>query len=102
MDCDRSTPELNEHLRIAGDAPDKILEIRASYTNFTNNKTDKLSKPFLGFIATLPYTNSNPEQAKKWVEDNISKNAKVDINGMTFEIFANKEKLRTLVITPTK
>lgn len=101
VDCDRSLPELNEHVRIAGDAFDKIVEIRASYTNQSSGDTNELAIRFLAFIATLPYTNSNPEQAKNWVVENISKDSKIEINGVSFEMFANSNNLRTLLITPT-
>jgi hypothetical protein len=102
VDCDRSTSGFSEHARIAGDDPDKILEIRASYTNYSAGKTNDLAKPFLGFVATLPYENSDPAKAREWVEKNISKNSKTEINGVSFEIFGNIKNIRTLLITPTK
>ena len=102
VDCDKTTSASNEHVRIAGDEPSKIVEIRASYSNYSKGKTNELAKPFLGFIATLPYENSDPEQAKKWVEENISKNSTTNINGVTFEIIGTSKNLRTLLITPTK
>ena len=102
IDCDRTTPESNEHVRIAGNKPSEIVEIRASYSNYSKGKTNELAKPFLGFVATLPYENSNPEKAKKWVEENISKNSTTDINGVRFEIIGNNKNTRTLLIAPTK
>ena len=102
VDCDRSFSGFTEHVRIAGDEPSKIIEIKASYTNYSAGKTNNLATEFLGFIATLPYDNANPEQAKKWVQENISKNSKTDIGGVTFEIIANSKNIRTLLLTPSK
>lgn len=100
VDCDRTQTDFNEHVRIAGESPNKINEIRADYTNYSSGKTVNLAKPFLGFIATLPYEGSKPEEAKKWVEENLSKNAKTEINGVNFQIIANSKNICTLIITP--
>ena len=48
------------------------------------------------------FVDTNPEQARKWVEENITHNSKTEINGVSFEIFANSKNLRTLVLTPSK
>jgi hypothetical protein len=56
----------------------------------------------LGFIASLPYLNSNPQKAKKWVVDNISKKTKIEINGVKFELIGNSKNIRTLLITLAK
>jgi ABC-type molybdate transport system substrate-binding protein len=100
VNCDRSTSEFSEHVRISGDESSEINEIKASYTNYSTGKINNKAKPFLGFIATLPYENSNPEQAKKWVEENIDKNSQIEINGVIFEIIGNSKNIRTLLITP--
>jgi hypothetical protein len=102
INCDRTMSEFGEHVRISGDDYSKIIEIRASYANYSTGKINNLAKSFLGFIATMPYENANPEQARKWVEDNISKNSKIDINGVTFEIIGNSKNIRTLLVTPTE
>jgi len=102
IDCDKSSSEATEHLRIAGNEPEKIIEIRASYTNYTSGNANELAKPFLGFIATLPYEGSTPEKAREWLDQNISKNSKTTINGVDFEIVANLKNIRTLLITPKK
>ncbi|MBV4357365.1 hypothetical protein [Pinibacter aurantiacus] len=102
VDCDKTTAISSEHVRISGDAPEKIVEIRASFTNTSTTKTDEAAKQFLGFIATLPYENAAPDQARSWIEGNISKNAKTTINGVNFEMFANLKNIRTLLITPVK
>lgn len=102
VDCDKSQSDFNEHVRIAGDSPTKISEIRAAYTNYSLGKTVNLAKPFLGFIATLSYEGAKPEEARKWVEENLSKNTKIEINGVYFEIIANSKNISTLIITPSK
>ncbi|MBW0162898.1 MAG: hypothetical protein KXJ52_00700 [Sediminibacterium sp.] len=102
VNCSKESRESAENLRIAGSSPEKIQEIRASYTSYTSSNINDLAKPFLGFISTLPYEDSTPEKAKEWLEKNISKNSKITINGVDFEIFANSKNIRTLLITPKK
>ena len=102
VDCDRSMSDFSEHVRISGDEPSKINEIRASYTNYSTGNINELAKPFLSFVATLPYESANPQQAQKWIEANISKNTKLEINGVIFELIGNSKNIRTLIITPAK
>lgn len=99
VDCDRSQSEFNEHVRIAGESYNEISEIRASYTNFSTGKTIDLCKPFISYIATLPYTNAEPETAKKWVIDNLGKNIDTLISGVKFKIVSNRKNIQTLFIT---
>lgn len=102
VDCSNPRPYFTEHVRIYGTSPDKISEIRASYTKYSKGNINELAIPFLGFIATLPYENSNPQKAQKWLMDNISKKTKIEINGVKFELLGNSKNIRTLLITPAK
>jgi hypothetical protein len=56
----------------SGNQPDDIYLILSSITQLSNNSSDEISANILGNIAKIPYTNSNPEQAQLWVENNIS------------------------------
>lgn len=99
VNCTRNTSESMEVLRVAGDGPSQIIEVKATYTSLSGDNPNKQAAQFLGFISSAPYDNSNPEQARKWVEDNIAKNAKTEIGGVSFEIAANVKNMRTLTIT---
>ena len=100
--CDLKTTDQVCEVRIALDgAPDKIVEIRGAFTYYGNGNTNKYASQFLGYLATIGYENNMASEARQWVEDNISKNAKKDFNGVTFQIFANSPRVRTLLISPT-
>ncbi len=90
------------YVRIYGRTPEAIEEVKASFTNYTNENTVELSKDFLGYISTLSYDNADPEKAKEWVIKNIGKNAKTEIGGVKFEIIANAPKMRTLRVFTTE
>ncbi|WP_329380082.1 hypothetical protein [Anaerofustis butyriciformans] len=45
---------------------------------------------YLKYCATLPYKNSQPDKAKKWIEDNIGKEAKTIISDVVFELSNGK------------
>lgn len=47
--------------------------IEASATFFDGQGDDQLAADFLGFMATMPYEGSEPEQARTWVGETISK-----------------------------
>ena len=36
------------------------------------NPDNKIAAPLLGFMATMPYDNATPEEARAWVESTIS------------------------------
>ncbi len=63
---------------------------------------------YLGFCATVPYSNSEPAKAKKWVEDNIAKCnvagkiKTLKIGGAEFSLFGNDNGSRILEINPVK
>ena len=56
----------------SGKLPDDIYLILSSVAQLSENPSDETSANILGIIAKIPYTNSNPEQAQLWVENNIS------------------------------
>lgn len=45
---------------------------------------------YLKYCATLPYKNSQPDKAKKWIEDNIGNEAKTIISDVVFELSNGK------------
>lgn len=93
----------NSTFSIQGTSPSEIQEIRCQYTNFHNNKNNninEIAKKYLGYIATVSYKNSDGQKAKEWVYANISNNrAKTEIGGVTFQIFAPTNMVRTLSIS---
>lgn len=100
--CHRSFENSDYDVRIYGTSPNNIIEIRGAYANNGKGNTNALAAEFLGYLATIPYLNSIPNESQKWVSENISKNAKKDFGDVTFELFANSKRIRTLLITPSK
>lgn len=66
-----------------------------------------VAKGYFGFSATVPYAGAEPEKAKQWVVENVSKAVKpgnvysTEIGPVTFELFGT-EYFRTLRIKPSE
>ena len=95
--CTKTKLECDFHCRVYGKNPSSVEEIKASYMSYTGESVGESAKTFLGYIATMPYDNSNPLKAKKWVLDHINKDATTNIGGVNYEMFARKN-IRTLRI----
>ncbi|WP_213997058.1 hypothetical protein [Tepidanaerobacter syntrophicus] len=66
-----------------------------------------VTEGYFGYCATLPYDNAEPEKAKEWVENNVSKATKAgnvikaQFGPATFQMFGT-EYFRTLRVTPNE
>ncbi len=86
--CSYETSAYKYEVYIYGYAPEKIYNIESTVIKYYQDQDIiSLANDFLGFMATTPYEESNPEEAKEWIQDNISKNNTITINGVTFEMF---------------
>jgi hypothetical protein len=56
----------------SGRRPEEITSIEAWVDQSTLNPSDTIAEQILGYIATIPYKNAEPESASKWVESNLS------------------------------
>ena len=84
--CELATPELKYVIVVTGCSPNKIISVEANTIDYSGNNLESV-KSFLGFVATLQYKNSEPEKARKWLEENINKDgATTTIGGVTFSI----------------
>lgn len=76
---------------IYGEDAASVKRINAWIVGFDGIDYSKLGKPYLGFIASLPYDGSQPDKARSWVEKNINrKGAETDIGGVRFKIDLTK------------
>lgn len=98
VNCSLTNSATSAVLRLAANGPSKVLEVKASFTDFSADNTDRLAAQFLGFIATAQYEGADSEKARQWVIDNISKNSTTEIGGVTFQIAANIKTMRTLTM----
>jgi len=66
-----------------------------------------VTEGYFSYCATLPYDNAEPEKAKEWVENNVSKATKAgnvikaQFGPATFQMFGT-EYFRTLRVTPNE
>lgn len=88
-ECKNQNSEHLYHVFIYGDNASNIFQVKATVLNYSSKSTESLAKDFLGFIATIPYTGSKPNEAKNWVISNINKSCTTSIAGVTYEIVAN-------------
>ncbi len=93
--------ETSEHLylvEILGESPSEILTVQATALNYSTKPIDIIAKKFFGYVASVPYDNSDQVSAKNWVMENIAQKTNKVINGVKFTIAGN-ERSRILTIT---
>lgn len=84
--CYLSLPDVKYDVIITGCSPNELITVETTAIDYSGNNLEKV-KSFLGFMATLPYKDSKPEEARAWVEKNINKDgAETTIGGVTFSI----------------
>ncbi len=96
-ECKEETSEYMYLVEILGEGPSEILTVQATALNYSGKSTDIVAKDFLGYIASIPYDNSDQVYAKNWVMENIAQNTNKVINGVRFTITGN-ERSRVLTI----
>lgn len=99
VNCSLTNSDNSSQVRVAADSPEKVIEVKASFTDFSGTNPNKQASDFLGFIATASYEGANPDNARMWVVENISHNATTEIGGVIFQIAANAKAMRTLTMT---
>ncbi len=74
LTCNGVTASVVLEVVALGDDPTKVAYVQATSTQ-TTTASDRIAAAVLGFIATLPYDGAQPQQARSWVESNISATA---------------------------
>jgi len=92
----------------SGNKPDDIyLILSCVYQPLADINSDKMAAKTLGYIAILPYTNSEPKKAFLWVQDHISDltpNSPISsepiiyIGGVRFHMSCHEKIIRCLAI----
>ena len=86
IQCTLQTPNVKYDVIITGCTSSKIISVEAMVIDYSGKNISEVTA-FLAFVATLEYENSNPEEAEKWVKENINVDgAKTIIGGVTFRI----------------
>ena len=45
----------------------------------------------MSYVASVPYSGAQPEQAGAWVEDNVGTDASAEFAGVPYTLYANAE-----------
>jgi hypothetical protein len=96
-ECKEDTSEHMYLVEILGEGPSEILTIQATALNYSTKSTDIVAKDFFGYVASVPYDNSDQVSAKNWVIENIAQKTNKVISGVRFTIAGN-ERSRILTI----
>lgn len=80
---------------------DGIYEINAVVSQYAENPSDEIAIEILGHIATIPYTNAEPDQASAWVKQNLAlENRPTTIfGGISYDLHCSNKNFRCLIIT---
>lgn len=82
-----------------GDVKSVVSVTATAMLNGKEKKDIIATLPFLQYISSLSYENSNPQEASKWVEDNFNNDkATTTINGVKYTIYVPTNMLRMLKI----
>lgn len=83
-------------VEIFGDKATKVNSTRGT-AMLDYNKDIKNSLPFLIYLASLQYENSDPQIAEQWIKDNFNNDqATTTIGGVKFTILAPTQLVRVL------
>lgn len=96
-ECKEETGEHMYLVEILGKNSSEILTVQATALNYSNINTDDVVKDFFGYVASVPYENSDQVFAKNWVIQNIAQKTNEVINRVRFTMAGN-EKSRILTI----
>ncbi len=96
-ECKEKTSEHMYLVEILGKGPSEILSVQATALNYSSKSTDIVTKDFFGYVASVPYDNSDQVSAKNWVIKNIAQKTNKVIGGVRFTIAGN-ERSRILTI----
>lgn len=89
--CESSNPMASYRVDVTARTPSQVMFVSGTLLYFGDKKVNSFAEPFFGYLATLPYTGSNPEEARKWVEKNIGNiGAKTSIGDVEFLISGNE------------
>lgn len=96
--CELSTSNVKYNVTVTGCTPKDIISVTATTIDYSGNNLEAV-KAFMGFVAALQYKNSKPEEARKWVEENINTDgAKTTIGGVTFSIHFKSKHSKSFIM----
>jgi hypothetical protein len=96
--CELSSPETKFTVIVTGCSPDEIVSVEANAIDYSGSNQGEVQS-FLEFVSTLQYKDAKPDEAKKWISENINVNgASINIGGVAFTVNFKTEHSRILRI----
>jgi hypothetical protein len=103
-DCKSSSAGIDYHVNIFSDDVNSVERVRA--TAMLNGSEDKLivaTKPFIKYVASVPFEGNDPAKFADWLEKNFNNDKQsLTISNVTFTIYAPTKLLRMLDIEKAK
>lgn len=96
--CELKTDEYELLVEFDGESVTDVLSVQGTVLNFSNRTLEDVASEFIGYVATLPYEGSNPEEARAWAQQNIGVKAETEIGGVKFDS-AGTERSTILTIS---
>lgn len=82
---------------------EKVEAVRATAMVDPSIKNIIATKPFLFYIASLPYEKAEPQTVQNWIEANFNNDkASTTVNGVRFTIYAPTKMLRMLDVEKSR
>jgi len=77
------------HVEVMGRTPTNIFSVDCTVLNFSTLSTEEIAGEFLGYMATLPYKDSDPTTARQWVDDHLVDGGKMTIGTAQFYLYGS-------------
>lgn len=86
--CKKDDPAYSLMVVVYGRGITSVDFITATILQYTSPPDPALSASFLGFVATMPYTGSAPQEARTWVESNVQNGSftETDFSGVHYAL----------------
>lgn len=86
-------------VEVYGSNTNSIRNIRGTaINNDLDEDADDVARDFLGYLASVNYTNSEPEKLQNWVRENLGKTRKIVVSGVSVELIS-KPNVRILILS---
>jgi ABC-type uncharacterized transport system auxiliary subunit len=103
-DCKSSSAGIDYHVNVFSDDVNSVERVRA--TAMLNGSEDKqivATKPFLKYVASVPFEGNDPAKFAEWLDKNFNNDKQfLTISNVKFTIYAPTKLLRMLDIEKAK
>lgn len=101
--CIQEMPSITFSTNVGGPGTKEVDDVTATVMVDVAEKTVQAGRDFLAFVASVPYTDANPQSAHDWVLANYDQDgATTTIGGAVFTIKAPTVAYRMLMIQPVR